>query len=89
LAWTIRFAESAARQMRKLDPAIARRILGFLRQRISSATDPRSFGAALKGDELGQFWKCRVGDHRLIVEIRDQEILIVVVRVGHRREVYR
>lgn len=87
--WTIEFAESAARQIRKLDPAIARRITAYLRERVASAADPRSLGAALKGDELGQFWKYRVGDYRLIAEIHDQEIRILVLRLGHRREVYR
>jgi mRNA interferase RelE/StbE len=87
--WTIEFAESAARQLRKLDPAIARRITAYLRERVASADDPRSLGAALKGDELGQFWKYRVGDYRLIAEIHDQEIRILVLRLGHRREVYR
>ena len=87
--WTIEFAESAARQLRKLDPAIARRITAYLRERVASADDPRSLGAALKGDELGQFWRYRVGDYRLIAEIHDQEIRILVVRLGHRREVYR
>jgi len=87
--WTIEFAESAARQIRKLDPAIARRITAYLRERVASADDPRSLGAALKGDELGQFWKYRVGDYRLIAEIHDQEIRILVLRLGHRREVYR
>jgi mRNA interferase RelE/StbE len=89
LAWKIEFAESAARQFRKLDPAVARRIAAFLRERVASTQDPRSLGAALKGDELGQFWKYRVGDHRIIVQICDREIRIVVVRLGHRREVYR
>jgi mRNA interferase RelE/StbE len=87
--WTIEFAESAAKQLRKLDPAIARRITSYLRERVASAVDPRSLGAALKGDELGQFWKYRVGDYRIIAEIHDQEIRILVVRLGHRREVYR
>jgi mRNA interferase RelE/StbE len=89
LVWTIEFAESAAKQIRKLDPAIARRITSYLRERVASAVDPRSLGAALKGDELGQFWKYRVGDYRIIAEIHDQEIRILVVRLGHRREVYR
>jgi mRNA interferase RelE/StbE len=87
--WTIEFAESAAKQLRKLDPAIARRITSYLRERVASAVDPRSLGAALKGDELGQFWKYRVGDYRIIAEIHDKEIRILVVRLGHRREVYR
>jgi len=89
LAWQIDFAESAAKQFRKLDPAVARRITTFLRERVSPAKDPRSLGAALKGDELGQFWKCRVGDYRIIAEILDREIRIVVVRLGHRRDIYR
>lgn len=89
MAWTIEFAESAAKQLRKLDPAIARRITTYLRERVASANDPRFLGAALKGDELGQYWKYRIGDYRIIAEIHDQEIRIVVVRLGHRREVYR
>ena len=56
-AWTIEFAESAARQLRKLDRPVARRIIAFLRERVSTAADPRSLGEALKGDELGRLWK--------------------------------
>ena len=88
-AWTIEFAESAARQLRKLDRPVARRIVAFLRERVSTAADPRSLGEALKGDELGRLWKYRVGDYRVIAEIRDHEIRIVVVRLGHRSVVYR
>jgi mRNA interferase RelE/StbE len=89
LAWRIEFADSATKQLRKLDPAIARRITGFLRNRVVTASDPRTFGAALKGDELGHFWKYRVGDYRIIAEIHDREVRILVVRLGHRRDVYR
>jgi mRNA interferase RelE/StbE len=89
LAWRIEFADSAAKQLRKLGPAVARRITTFLRDRVAPAEDPRTLGAALKGDELGQFWKYRVGDFRIIAEIRDREVRILVVRLGHRRDVYR
>jgi len=89
LTWRIEFAESAATELRKLDPVVSRRLTKFLRERIVPLDDPRSLGAALKGDELGQFWKYRVGDYRIIAEIVDREIRIVVVRIGHRREVYR
>ena len=89
MAWTIELAEVAAKQLRNLDPAVARRILRFLRERVAAAPDPRSLGSALKGDELGQFWKYRVGDYRVIAEIRDREIRVVVVRLGHRGDVYR
>jgi mRNA interferase RelE/StbE len=89
LAWRIEFADSAAKQLRKLDPPTALRIAKFLRERVGEAKDPRTLGAALRGDELGQFWKYRVGDYRIVAEIRDREIHILVVRVGHRRDVYR
>ena len=89
MTWRIEFAESAAKELRKLDPVVSRRLTKFLRERIVPLDDPRSLGAALKGDELGQFWKYRVGDYRIIAEIVDREIRIVVVRIGHRREVYR
>ena len=89
MAWTIEFAESAAKQLRKLDSGVARRITAYLRERVASATDPRSLGAALKGDELGQFWRYRVGDYRIVAEIHDQQVRILVIRLGHRREVYR
>ncbi len=89
MPWRIEFADSAARQLRKLDRQTARRLTSFLRERVSVAKDPRSLGAALKGDELGQFWKYRVGDYRLIAEIKDKELRVLIVRLGHRREVYR
>ena len=89
MAWTIEFAEAAAKQLLKLDRTVARRIVTFLRERVSESPDPRALGAALKGDALGKFWKYRVGDYRVIAEIRDSEIRILVVRLGHRSDVYR
>ncbi len=88
-AWTIEFSESAAKQLRRLDRPVARRLIAFLHERVSTAADPRSLGEALKGDELGTYWKYRVGDYRMIAEIRDLEVRIVVVRLGHRSVVYR
>jgi mRNA interferase RelE/StbE len=88
-AWTIEFAAGAAQQLRKLDRFAARRIVRFLRERVATAPDPRSLGAALKGDDLGRYWKYRVGDYRVIAEIRDREVRIIVVRLGHRSDVYR
>lgn len=89
MAWRIEFADSAAKQLRKLDPQIAARILTFLRDRITPLDDPRSIGEALRGKELGDFWKYRVGDWRIIADIDDGVVLITVVRIGNRREVYR
>ena len=61
----------------------------FLRERVSPLKDPRSLGEALRGDDLGSFWKYRLGDYRVVAEIIDRRVVIIVVRVGHRREVYR
>jgi mRNA interferase RelE/StbE len=89
MAWRIEFADSAAEQLRKLDPQVTKRVLTFLRDRIAPLDDPRSIGEALRGKELGDFWKYRVGDWRIIADIEDGVVLITVVRIGNRREVYR
>jgi mRNA interferase RelE/StbE len=89
MAWRIEFADSAAKQLRKLDPQIARRILTFLRDRIAPLDDPRSLGEALRGKLLGDFWKYRAGDWRIIADLDDGVMLITVIRLGNRRVVYR
>ncbi len=75
--------------MKSLDPSVARRILKFLVERITPLKDPRSIGEALKGSKLGDFWKYRVGDYRLICSIEDGELKVLVLHIGNRREVYR
>lgn len=89
MAWRVELAASAAKQLRKLDPQVAARILAFLRDRVAPLDDPRSLGEALRGKELGDFWKYRVGDWRIIADLDGGVMLITVVRVGNRREVYR
>ena len=89
MAWQIEFDPSAAKELAKLDKPTARRIVQFLRERIAALSDPRSLGEALRGDELGSFWKYRLGDYRVVAEIIDRRVVIIVVRVGHGREVYR
>ena len=77
------------RDLAKLDRQIARRVLSFLHGRLAVLDDPRSLGEALKGSKLGEFWKYRVGDYRIISSIEDGAVAILVVRIGNRREVYR
>ena len=89
MAWQIEFDPSAVKELAKLDKPVARRIVQFLRERIAPLTDPRSLGEALRGDELGSFWKYRLGDYRVVAEIVDRRVVIIVVRIGLRREVYR
>jgi mRNA interferase RelE/StbE len=89
LAWKIEFGDAAQKDLAKLDKQIARRITAFLRERVAKLEDPRSIGEALKGSKLGEFWKYRVGDYRIISTIEDGALRILVVRIGNRREVYR
>ncbi|RMD69208.1 MAG: type II toxin-antitoxin system RelE/ParE family toxin [Gammaproteobacteria bacterium] len=89
MAWKIEFDPAAERELDKLDPPIAKRILTFLHRRVANLDDPRSLGEALKGPRLGQFWKYRVGDYRIIASIEDAILTILVVRIGNRKDVYR
>ena len=89
MAWRVEFVPEAEKDLRKLDKPVRRRILAFLHERIRSSDDPRSIGEALAGPDLGKFWKYRVGDYRIVARIEDTIVRILIVRVGHRREVYR
>ena len=89
MPWTVEFDAAAAKELRKLDPPVARRIVAFLRERLAPLADPRSIGEALRGDELGEFWKYRLGDYRVVARIVDRRLIVIVVRIGHRRDVYR
>jgi len=89
MAYNVELSESAERELGKLDSPQAKRILKFLHQRVAKLDDPRSVGEALHGSRLGEFWKYRVGDYRLICKIEDGGLIVLVLRVGHRKEIYR
>ena len=89
MAWQIELADTARKSLAKLDKPVALRIRAFLRERLAELEDPRSIGDALKGSSLGEFWKYRVGDYRIVAQIEDQVMRILVVKIGNRREVYR
>jgi mRNA interferase RelE/StbE len=89
MAWRIELSPSADKQLSKLDPQHAKRILKFLSSRLASLENPRSIGQALQGARFGEFWKYRVGDYRLICKIEDERVLILVLQIGHRRDIYR
>ncbi len=89
MAWLIKFDDKAKKDLAAIDKAAAKRITKFLRERVSQLDDPRSIGEALKGSTLGAFWKYRVGDYRIISDIEDGALRVLVVRIGNRREVYR
>ncbi len=88
MAWTIDYAATAKAQLRKLDKQTAWRILDFMDQRIAALENPRSAGKALTGP-LGSLWRYRVGDCRVICDIQDGALRVLVVQLGHRRDVYR
>lgn len=88
MAWKIEYTETARKQLRKLDKQIARQIVDFMDERIAPLDDPRSTGKALVGP-LGGLWRFRVGDYRVICDIRDDTLVTLVVQIGNRREVYR
>ena len=88
MAWAIEYTETARKQLRKLDKQTARQIIDFIDERVALLEDPRSSGKALIG-KLGGLWRYRVGDYRVICQIQDGALMILVVQIGNRREVYR
>ena len=88
MPWKIELADSAVRQLEKLDKTIVKRIRNLL-SRIETLDNPRSIGHALQGERFGELWRYRVGEYRLICKIEDDRVVVLVLRVGHRRDVYR
>ena len=91
MAWAIEYAETAKKQLdklNKLDRAVARRIVDFMDERVAASENPRTIGNALKGPQ-GDLWRYRVGDYRVICDIQDEVLTVLVLQIGNRREVYR
>ena len=88
MVWTIEYTETASDQLRKLDEQTARRIIDYLDNRVAGLDDPRNLGRALTGP-LSRLWRYRVGNCRVICDIQDRVLRILVVRVGARDSVYR
>jgi mRNA interferase RelE/StbE len=85
--WAYNFDERALKELRKLGKQAQRDIISYLDERIAGEGDPRRFGKGLKADLAG-LWRYRVGDYRILCQIRDRELLVLVVAAGHRRDVY-
>jgi len=88
VSWAYSFNESARKQLKKLGKPSQIEILSYLDERVAGDEDPRRFGKGLKADLAG-LWRYRVGDYRILCQIQDHELIVLVVSVGHRREVYR
>lgn len=87
--YEVRFSPDAEKDLSKLEQQTAKRIVKFLHERIANIDNPRAIGKALKGEELGKYWRYRVGDYRIICEIQDNQLVVLVITVGHRRDIYR
>ena len=88
MAWTVTISNIAERQLRKLDRPVQKRIIDWLNERIEGCKNPRHFGEPLKGDHA-ELWRYRVGDYRILCEIQDQKIVVLVLAIGHRRQIYK
>jgi len=88
LGWTISYTDSALRSLKKMDKQVARRIVDFMQERIAGSDDPRVSGKALSGP-LGGLWRYRVGDYRIICEVQNGVMTVLVLEVGNRKEVYK
>lgn len=87
MTWTIEFEKQAAKEFRELNPPLRRRVRAYLEGRVPAQAHPRRLGKALKGRHVG-LWRYRVGDARVICELRDAELVVLVIRVAHRGSVY-
>ena len=88
MAWEIEFDPAAQRELDKLDSTIRCRILKFLYERVAKLDGPRQIGERLKGT-LSEFWKYRIGDYRIICSFEHNRLVVLVLRIGHRREIYK
>ena len=88
MSWKIAIARTAERQIKKLDRTVQTSILRFLRERLEPSENPRQWGKPLHGEKRG-LWRYRVGDYRLICDIQDEKITVLVLEVDNRKDVYR
>ena len=89
MSWNINYTDTAKKQLKKLDRQVALRIVDFMDEHIAGLDDPRSTGKALTGLLLGAYWRYRVGEYRVICDIQDGALCVLVIEVGNRKEVYK
>lgn len=88
MTYRVLFSERAKKQLKKLDKHISALIIGWLEKNIEGTENPRSHGKNLIENRVGE-WRYRVGDYRIICEIKDDEVIVLVLEVGHRKEIYK
>ncbi len=85
--WTIEWERKALKDAKKLDKSARQRIVNYLEERILVDQNPYQFGKPLKGNKLG-LWRYRVGDYRILCQIEENRLVVLVVAVGHRKDIY-
>lgn len=88
MVWLIDYTNTALKQLSKLDKPAAKLIIDFMDERIAVLHDPRDTGKALTGAVLGAYWRYRVGDFRVICDIQDMTLCVLLIEVGGRKDVY-
>lgn len=86
--YQVRFSKNALKQLKKLDKSVSALILGWIRKNLEECDNPRIHGKALVANKSGQ-WRYRVGDYRILAEIIDAEVIILVINIGHRKDIYK
>ncbi len=87
MSFSVKFTDQALKQLKKLDRHTAALIIGWLRKNIEGCLDPRRYGKGLTANRSGQ-WRYRIGDYRIIAEIQDENVIVLVIAIGHRRDIY-
>lgn len=89
MAWKVELSPEAIKELEELDPQVAKRILLFLRDRLGQSQSPKRLGTQLKSSRFKSLWRYRVGDYWLICSIEESNYRIILLRIGHRREIHR
>ena len=87
MSFSVRFTEKAKKQLKKMDKQTSSLIIGWLRKNIEGCSNPRQHGKGLTSNRSGQ-WRYRVGSYRIIAEIQDEEIIVLILEIGHRKNIY-
>ena len=88
MKYRLLFSKRALKELKKMDKALSALIFAWLKKNIDGAVDPRAFGKALKGDKK-EMWRYRIGDYRVLVNIEDENLTIIAIEIGHRRDIYK
>lgn len=87
MRYSVEYTKVAVKQLQKMDKKIAAFIISYIEEKLVDCENPRVFGKALQGN-LNDKWRYRIGDYRILAKIEDDKVLIIIVEVGHRKDIY-